>query len=230
MRRRKLATRFLGTLAGLAGAMALNTEVNAACCLDACPNPAIIACTSQGCPTDVVPHCPGQIVAESPSPTGTCGTGSFTDCPPTEVGHCTDGVNNDAWKDDLTDCADPDCFNDPACCGDVGQPCCNIGAPCVAPLPAMCDPGRVCDPGSLTCVACGAGGQPCCLADIASAPGSQLALAACAPGFLCRGETLTQNGTCVATVAPALSHIGLVAAGLLLLGGGAWFTRRRIRP
>jgi len=36
-------------------------------------------------------------------------------CPTSEAGRCADGVNNDAWLDDLTDCADPDCANDPAC-------------------------------------------------------------------------------------------------------------------
>jgi len=36
-------------------------------------------------------------------------------CPTTEAGLCADRINNDAWLDDLTDCADPDCFTDPAC-------------------------------------------------------------------------------------------------------------------
>jgi hypothetical protein len=30
-------------------------------------------------------------------------------CPATEVGQCNDGLNNDAWVDDLTDAEDPDC-------------------------------------------------------------------------------------------------------------------------
>ena len=38
-----------------------------------------------------------------------------TRCPTSEAGHCSDGVNNDAYQNDLTDCADPACFNDPAC-------------------------------------------------------------------------------------------------------------------
>lgn len=45
----------------------------------------------------------------------TCDIVSFTDCPDSEVGQCQDGVNNDDWVDDQTDCADPDCQDDPAC-------------------------------------------------------------------------------------------------------------------
>ncbi|MGB0715933.1 MAG: hypothetical protein ACPGXK_08645 [Phycisphaerae bacterium] len=37
-------------------------------------------------------------------------------CPQSEAdGSCTDGVNNDAWQNGLTDCADPSCSGDPAC-------------------------------------------------------------------------------------------------------------------
>lgn len=35
--------------------------------------------------------------------------GPCDDCPTTEAGQCSDGVNNDAWLDDLTDTQDPDC-------------------------------------------------------------------------------------------------------------------------
>jgi len=47
--------------------------------------------------------------------TPACGTDAFINCPTSETGQCNDGVNNDAWLDDLTDCRDPDCFTDPAC-------------------------------------------------------------------------------------------------------------------
>lgn len=35
--------------------------------------------------------------------------GPCDECPPVEAGQCNDGVNNDAWLDDLTDTQDPDC-------------------------------------------------------------------------------------------------------------------------
>lgn len=68
---------------------------------------------------------------------GICnGTETSCDCPQdcgpaplSEVGLCTDGIDNDC--DDLIDCDDPDCASDPACdCADVGEPCGNDGDCC----------------------------------------------------------------------------------------------------
>jgi hypothetical protein len=42
---------------------------------------------------------------------GPCG--SF--CPPDESGACNDGVNNDAYLDDVTNCADADCTGEAVC-------------------------------------------------------------------------------------------------------------------
>jgi hypothetical protein len=36
-------------------------------------------------------------------------------CPPNESGACADGINNDAFLDQATDCKDPDCGGDPTC-------------------------------------------------------------------------------------------------------------------
>lgn len=36
-------------------------------------------------------------------------------CPPDESGACDDGINNDAYLDEVTDCADPDCAGDAVC-------------------------------------------------------------------------------------------------------------------
>jgi len=44
-----------------------------------------------------------------------CADIGVTRCPTSEVGRCSDGVNNDAYQNDLTDCDDSACFNDPAC-------------------------------------------------------------------------------------------------------------------
>ena len=38
-----------------------------------------------------------------------------TGCPSSEAPRCDDGVNNDAWLDELTDCADPDCSSVSPC-------------------------------------------------------------------------------------------------------------------
>ena len=43
----------------------------------------------------------------------TCGAGGFASCPPTEVGQCSDAINNDGWVDAVTDLADPDCATGP---------------------------------------------------------------------------------------------------------------------
>jgi hypothetical protein len=222
MAKQRKMTWFLVALGGLAVLLFPAARARAACCLDACPSPSIIACTSVGCPTDVVPNCPGQIVAESPDPAATCGVGNYTTCPNSEDGSCTDGVNNDAWLDDLTDCADPDCFNDPACCGGPGQRCCQT-APCVSPMVGECDdPGLVCSP-DIMCVACGGLSEPCCLL-----PGAAGVQAVCNAGFACGGQTAIANGTCNAlSTAPTLSPAALACAGLLLLALGAWHMRRR---
>ena len=44
-----------------------------------------------------------------------CADIAVTRCPTSEAGHCTDGINNDAYQNEVTDCADSACFNDPAC-------------------------------------------------------------------------------------------------------------------
>ena len=44
-----------------------------------------------------------------------CANFAVTRCPTSEAGRCTDGINNDAYQNDVTDCADSACFNDPAC-------------------------------------------------------------------------------------------------------------------
>jgi len=45
----------------------------------------------------------------------TCADIAATRCPTSETGHCTDGINNDGYQNDVTDCADSACFSDPAC-------------------------------------------------------------------------------------------------------------------
>ena len=44
-----------------------------------------------------------------------CANTAATRCPTSEAGHCTDGINNDGYQNDLTDCADSACATDPAC-------------------------------------------------------------------------------------------------------------------
>lgn len=222
MTRQQAARGLLGTLIAFAALLLPPPQARAACCMDSCPNPIIIACTSSGCPTDVVPNCPGQIVAESPDPSATCGAGNYTTCPDSEYGACTDGVNNDAWIDALTDCADPDCRNDPACCGGPAQPCCQE-APCIAPMLGECDdPDFVCSPDRM-CVACGGLTEPCCLTAVGA--GVQ---ATCDAGLTCDGRTDVANGACAAIdAAPLLSPGALAFGALLLLALGAWHMRRR---
>lgn len=44
-----------------------------------------------------------------------CGNIAATRCPTSEAGHCSDGVNNDGYQNDVTDCADVACATDSAC-------------------------------------------------------------------------------------------------------------------
>jgi len=44
-----------------------------------------------------------------------CTDFASTRCPTSERGYCVDGVNNDQYQNDLTDCADPACAGDPSC-------------------------------------------------------------------------------------------------------------------
>ena len=44
-----------------------------------------------------------------------CSDLSTTRCPTSEAGYCADGINNDAYRNDLTDCDDPACATSPSC-------------------------------------------------------------------------------------------------------------------
>ncbi len=225
--KRLMAVWLTVALGGFAALVLPTSSAQAACCISSCPSPSITACTSIGCPTDVVPNCPGQIVAETPDAVATCGAGTYSSCPTQEYGAaCTDGVNNDAWLDAFTDCADSDCRNHPACCGGAGQPCCQ-DAPCIAPIIGECDdPGLVCVPGAgpeRECVACGGIGEPCCMSEEGGS-----VVGTCETGLLCNGMTAEANGTCTSLgTAPVLSPYALALGSLLLLAMGAWRMRRR---
>ena len=96
--------------------LALRFPANAACCIEGCGAvPSWTSCTNTSQCTGGVCNSPlGSAIAFDPN--GVCGEGSFSSCPPNEVGECTDGVNNDEWTGDvLTDCDDPDCAFDSAC-------------------------------------------------------------------------------------------------------------------
>jgi len=98
-------------------AFILPSRTWAACCIEGCgtTTPSWTSCTAST--TCTGGFCPGIGAATQSDASATCGVGSpWSSCPATEAGHCSDGVNNDAWTGDtLTDCADPDCFGDPAC-------------------------------------------------------------------------------------------------------------------
>lgn len=106
---------------------------------------------------------------------GTCNAGEdpcncSADCgtpPLTEVGYCTDGVNNDC--DTLTDCDDTDCTSDLACtCGDAtcdpGENPCNCLADCGELPEATCDDGvdNDCN-GDIDCADANCASDPACL-------------------------------------------------------------------
>ena len=86
------------------------TAADAACCRASCigavPWLACFADTTS-CSTLM---CIGASTSLAVDATATCGVGPiFGACPPTEVGACTDNINNDGWVDAVTDAADPDC-------------------------------------------------------------------------------------------------------------------------
>lgn len=110
--------------AALASTLALALPVTArgACCIEGCGSVPWTSCTNTNqCTGGVCPGPLGSAIAFDEN--GTCGEGMFSSCPPTEVGECADGVNNDEWTGDLaTDCADPDCVGDPNCPRVAGVP------------------------------------------------------------------------------------------------------------
>jgi len=98
------------------GVLASSQSSWSACCIESCGTVPWTSCTADTSCTGGV--CPGPIgSAIAADPDATCGvTGIFAACPTSEAGHCTDGVNNDAWTGNaFTDCQDPACFSDPAC-------------------------------------------------------------------------------------------------------------------
>jgi hypothetical protein len=79
------------------------------CCIEQCANPAWTSCAGGTCTGgNCLP--PGSDISASTSPCS-----EVEACPKSEAGQCADGVNNDAYQNDLTDCRDPACFSDPAC-------------------------------------------------------------------------------------------------------------------
>ena len=78
---------------------------------DGCP-PGVSACTLTTDPASFDPVCQRLGCAVPCDPVSDSCKG-VTGCPSTEAGQCADGVDNDA--NDLTDCADPACFSEPAC-------------------------------------------------------------------------------------------------------------------
>ena len=85
-------------------------------CLCARSISAIGACTDTS-PGFSEADCTAACAPDAGSPTANTGItcAEKGSCPQSELGHCSDGVNNDAYLNDLTDCADPACIDDPAC-------------------------------------------------------------------------------------------------------------------
>lgn len=75
------------------------------------------------CPGDLTACFPGGTPMSACTDLGCVGGDTSTpcnelpECPLTEAGQCSDGINNDAWQNGDTDCADAACASDPACTG-----------------------------------------------------------------------------------------------------------------
>lgn len=101
----------IGLLLALAGPHAGWAADGIQCCMEACGNPSWFSCgAGTACTGGYCAPPLGSAIAVSDQP---CNT--LTQCPSSEAGQCADGVNNDAYQNDLTDCADPACFSDPVC-------------------------------------------------------------------------------------------------------------------
>lgn len=87
------------------------------CCMVTCEGEWTACGSFFDCPSGACASTPTQNMAA-----GTCGEGDFASCPADESGQCADGVNNDEYKNDLTDCDDPACATDPACAPPTATP------------------------------------------------------------------------------------------------------------
>ncbi len=90
---------------------AAGNRAEAACCRASCIGPVPwVACFADTTSCNTIPCVDGGSTSLAVDPTGTCGEGIlFASCPPSEVGRCSDAVNNDGWVDAVTDLDDPDC-------------------------------------------------------------------------------------------------------------------------
>lgn len=204
-----------------------------------------------GCPDGLTACFPGGTPTSICTDLGCAGGGDtsaecvgVSECPDTEAGQCDDGVNNDAYQNSDTDCADAACAGDPACIP-TGA-CCNSndGAP-------MCEErhtesectalasGVYMGDGSTCCDGCAtfSDGGACCggLAGASCFVSDEAGCAAGKPGiFHGVGTTcdpadpdhcLAEPTSCPGPV-PTVSEWGLVAMVLLTLAAGTLVLRR----
>ena len=88
---RRIGTATAATALAVLLGFVLRAPARAACCFEQC---GWIACGINECPPSG--ECPGPLGSVIFfDADATCGEGDFSRCPPTEVGQCTDGVNND---------------------------------------------------------------------------------------------------------------------------------------
>jgi len=101
-----------GILSGLliASLTGMLGRAEAACCQASCIGPVPwVACFADTTSCNTLVCAGGGSTSLHVDALATCGAGEFASCPPTEVGRCSDAINNDGWVDAVTDLADPDC-------------------------------------------------------------------------------------------------------------------------
>ncbi len=199
-----------------------------------------------GCPDGMTVCFPGGTPVSACTDIGCAGgTDTSTECfgtpacPATEAGQCDDGVNNDAYQNGDTDCADAACAGDPACI--IGA-CCNINEACAVISAASCSFGEFTThhPGE-DCSVCGfADSQACCYSELAEkkffgVPVNCVlsSLDSCAEGFVGvpqgTGTFCTEENECVTPPVPTVSEWGLAAMTLLILAAGTLVVAKRRR-
>ncbi len=213
------------------------------------------ACTfCTNCPDGMTACFPGGTPVSACLDIG-CGADDTSDecevagCPTSEAGQCDDGVNNDAYQNSDTDCADAACASDPACAPtgaccyeNEGTPWCeerHTASECTG-LPSgvyMGDGSTCCDDGCATFseggACCGGGaGASCFVSDEAGCASGKPGIfhgvgTTCDPAD--PDHCLAEPTFCPPEPVPTVSEWGFVAMVLLALAAGSLVFAKRGR-